>query len=187
MNKTKTPPVGLLIDGPANGFPAVQRAELRYATADDVQTLKRRDCGCRHSTGWCNAKLKPRPGGAKRLAILPIRRQSRYAIIKWWMRQGRACWCWRSRVLAVNDKEVMGDAPFCSLQLLAQSDRARKSGNHACPNLSVPKCRNFATRHVGSLLSVRKKSTMCPDLCGFLVRLSPIRSRLASTSGGRLS
>lgn len=42
-------PCRLLIDGPANGFLDVQRADLQYATGGDVQTLSRRGCGCRQA------------------------------------------------------------------------------------------------------------------------------------------
>jgi hypothetical protein len=170
----QSPPCRLLIDGPANGFPVVQRAELRYATGGDVQTLCRRDCGCRQvarqveaSSGGCEKTSK--------VAILPMRRQTRYAISKWWMCQGQF-----SRVLSVNDKEVMSAAPTCSLQLLAQSDRARKSGNPSPPPISlVP---SVAT----SQLAMSAACLASVESFVALVRSSPNRSRLVSTSGGPL-
>lgn len=88
----QSPPCSLLIDGPANGLDEVQRTELRYATGGRLRTL----VDAIERLDRLDAKLKSRPlwpCGCKNTAILPNRRQNRYAIRQMWMGQGRFCCC----------------------------------------------------------------------------------------------
>lgn len=172
-------PCRLLIDGPANGFLDVQRAELQYATGGDVQTLSRRDCGCRQA----GRQVEASSGACEKTKDL---RSCRFVVRAGTLSQNGGC---------VRGDSVAADGRACSLSTTKRSWMLLQSAAYNCshtktepenqgiiyPNLLRPKCRKSQLAMSAAWLA-SVESTLSRPLW-LWVRLSLNRSRLGSASG----